>query len=100
MSKIKYSPDEDILLYEVSSEPIDYAEESGSVIVHFTKEGRPVLLEIMDASKFLAETARAREGDGMSHDRHGRQTEKLLGQVEMSGARSGLVRRRYETLRH
>ena len=59
--KFKYSPDDDILLYEVSSEPIDYAQESGSVIVHFTKEGRPVLLEIMDASKFLAATAKAKE---------------------------------------
>lgn len=49
------------MLYEVSSEPIDYAEETGSVVVHFTKEGKPVLLEIMDASKFLAETARARQ---------------------------------------
>ncbi len=60
-TKVKYSADEDILLYEVSQEPIDYAEETGSVIVHFTKEGKPVLLEIMDASKFLAETARARK---------------------------------------
>jgi uncharacterized protein YuzE len=60
-TKIKYSPDEDILLYEVSREPIDYAEETGSVIVHFSKEGKPVLLEIMDASKFLAETAQARK---------------------------------------
>ena len=58
---IKYNAQEDILLYEVSSEPIDYAEETGSVVVHFTKEGKPVLLEIMDASKFLAETARARQ---------------------------------------
>jgi uncharacterized protein YuzE len=61
LSKFKYSPEEDILMYEVSSEPIDYAEETGSVIVHFTKEGKPVLLEIMDASKFLAKTARAQK---------------------------------------
>ena len=59
--KLKYSPEEDILLYEVSAEPIDYAEESGSVVIHFTKDGKPVLLEIMDASKFLAATAKARE---------------------------------------
>jgi len=58
---MRYSPDEDILLYEVSQEPIDYAEETGSVIVHFSKKGKPVLLEILDASKFLAETTLARE---------------------------------------
>ncbi|MGI0080220.1 MAG: DUF2283 domain-containing protein [Nitrososphaerales archaeon] len=61
MTRIKYSAQEDILLYELSQEPIDYAEETGSVIVHFTKESKPVLLEIMDASKFLAETARAQK---------------------------------------
>jgi hypothetical protein len=57
----KIQPNEDILLYEGSSEPIRYAIESGSVIVHFTKDGKPVLLEIMDASKFLAESARAQQ---------------------------------------
>jgi hypothetical protein len=46
-------------MYEVSDEPIDYAEEMDSVIVHFTKEGKPVLLEILDASKFLAQAAKA-----------------------------------------
>jgi uncharacterized protein YuzE len=62
--KVKYSTDEDILMYEVSDEPIDYAEEMDSVIVHFTKSGRPVLLEILDASKFLARTVRATRRSG------------------------------------
>jgi len=65
--KFRYSADEDILLNEISDEPIDYAEESGSVTVHFTKEGKPVLLEIMDASEFLAEGAKAlRKATGSS----------------------------------
>ncbi len=45
-------------MYEISDEPIDYAEEVGNIIVHFTKEGRPVLLEVLDASEFLAETTK------------------------------------------
>ena len=49
--KIKYNREQDILLIDVSQEPIDYAEEVGSIIVHFTKENKPVLLEIMDASE-------------------------------------------------
>ena len=57
--KITYEPEDDVLMYEVSDEPIDYAEEMDSVIVHFTKAGKPVLLEILDASKFLATTMRA-----------------------------------------
>jgi uncharacterized protein YuzE len=57
--KVEYSKEEDILMYEVSDEPIDYAEEMDSVIVHFTKSGKPVLLEILDASKFLTQTIKA-----------------------------------------
>jgi hypothetical protein len=49
-------------MYEVRDGAIDYAEEMNSVIVHFTKSGKPVLLEILDASKFLAQTIRATKG--------------------------------------
>jgi hypothetical protein len=53
MTKIKYSKDVDALLVELSKEPIDHAEESGQFIIHFTKSGEPVLLEILDARDFL-----------------------------------------------
>jgi hypothetical protein len=56
---VKYEPKDDILTYEVSNEPIDYAEEMDSVIVHFTKVGKPVILEILDANKFLSKHIRA-----------------------------------------
>ncbi len=56
--KISYNREQDILVYEVNDEPIDYAEEFGNIIVHFTKEGKPVLLEILDASEFLAEATK------------------------------------------
>ncbi len=56
--KVRYSREEDILLIEVSNEPIEHAEEVGSIIVHFTKDEKPVLLEILDASEFLAETTK------------------------------------------
>lgn len=46
-------------MIKVSDEPIDYAEEVGPIIVHLTKTGKPVLLEIMDAREFLAETTKA-----------------------------------------
>lgn len=54
--KISYNREQDILMYEVSEESIDYAEEMDSMIVHFTKDGKPVLLEILDASEFLAQS--------------------------------------------
>jgi len=53
MTKIRYSKDVDVLLVELSHKPIDYAEESGQLIVHFTKAGEPVLVEILNARDFL-----------------------------------------------
>ena len=37
MRKVKYSKDVDALLIELSDKPIDYAEEAGQFIVHFSK---------------------------------------------------------------
>ena len=56
--KVRYDREEDILTIKTSDEPIDYAEEIGPIIVHFTKEGKAVLFEIMDAAEFLANVAR------------------------------------------
>jgi uncharacterized protein YuzE len=57
--RISYNRDRDIMLLEISPETVDIAEEMGPVIVHFSKEGKPVLLEILDASDFLATAAKA-----------------------------------------
>ena len=52
--KIKYDDEADVLNWEVSkTAKIDYASEMGNVIVHFTKNNIPVLVEILEASKFL-----------------------------------------------
>ena len=56
MSKMRYSKDVDILTVTLSEKAIDYAEESGPVIVHFSKEGQPVLLEIQGAKTFVLES--------------------------------------------
>ena len=56
---MKYDPQVDVLLVEVSKQPIDYAEEMGSVIVHFTKRHKPVALEILDASQFVTKATAA-----------------------------------------
>ena len=52
---MKYDPEVDVLLIEVSKRSIDHAEEMGSVIVHFTKDDKPVALEILDASHFVSQ---------------------------------------------
>jgi hypothetical protein len=52
--KMKYDSAEDVVMVELSSDPIDFAEEMGPVIVHFTENNKPVLLEILDASEFIS----------------------------------------------
>lgn len=52
--RIGYDRANDILMIEVSRKPVDHAEELGPLIVHFSKQGHPVLLEVMDASDFLS----------------------------------------------
>lgn len=52
--KIKYNKEDDVLIVETAPGQIDYAEEMGPLIVHFTKDDKPVVLEILDASDFLS----------------------------------------------
>ena len=49
----KYNQEDDILLIELNDKKIDYAEQSGDLIVHFSPKREAVLLEVLDASRFL-----------------------------------------------
>ncbi|MFQ5762068.1 MAG: DUF2283 domain-containing protein [Candidatus Bathyarchaeia archaeon] len=53
--KVSYSRKVDILMIQLSDEKIDFAEEMGPIIIHFTKGRKPVLLEILDASELVGE---------------------------------------------
>ena len=53
IGKIKYSKDVDAFLIDLSDKQIDYAEEEGQTIIHVSKDGEPVLLEILDAKDFI-----------------------------------------------
>ncbi len=58
--QIRYGREEDILSIEMMDhEPIDHAEQIGSWIVHLSPNGQLVLLEILDASDFLATLIKA-----------------------------------------
>ena len=61
-AKISYEPEADVLMWEIANKPIDYAKEIGNVVVHFTKNNIPVLIEVLEASKFLARTKSLIEG--------------------------------------
>lgn len=54
--RFRYDKDDDVLNIWMSKEPVDFAEQDKNIVVHFSKENKPVLLEILDASKFLKHT--------------------------------------------
>ncbi len=60
--KISYEPEADVLTWELTNEKIDYAEHVGDVIVHFTKKHTPVIIEILEAKKFLAKSTNPLRG--------------------------------------
>jgi len=55
--EFRYDQEDDVLMIWFSKEPVDFAEQQKDVIVHFSKANKPVLMEILDASKFLRETS-------------------------------------------
>ena len=57
--KIKYNREDDVLMIELNQKPIDYAEQSGDIIMHFSPKGEAVLMEVLEASKFLKKTSQA-----------------------------------------
>ena len=49
-----YDPEANIISWEISEQgEIDHVLEFGSFVLHVTSSGRPVLIEIVDASKFI-----------------------------------------------
>ena len=50
-TKISYDPQADVLSVENNAHArIDYAQEMGNIVVHFSKKEEPVLVEILQAS--------------------------------------------------
>lgn len=53
--KVNYDREADILMIETTQYgTIDHAEHTGPFIAHFSEDGQLILLEILDASDFLA----------------------------------------------
>ncbi len=55
--KVKYDKKEDIMSVWFSDKPVDYAEQSKSMIMHFSKDNKPVLMEVLNATEFLKLTS-------------------------------------------
>lgn len=55
--KVKYNKKEDVMSVWFSDKPVDYAEQSKSMIMHFSKDNKPVLMEMLNATEFLKLTS-------------------------------------------
>jgi uncharacterized protein YuzE len=56
--KASYDRNADTLLIHVGKGKVDHAEEMGPFVIHFTKRGKPLLIEILDASEVLSNLTR------------------------------------------
>lgn len=50
-----YDPESNILSWEVAQGEITHAREFGGFIIHLSKANTPILIEILDASKFIGQ---------------------------------------------
>ncbi len=56
--KVKYYADADLLSFKISNDPYKYARQTGDVIVHYSEAKEPVLIEIVNAAKFLKDSTK------------------------------------------
>jgi len=47
----EYDEETDILLIKLSDEEPDFGDQSGPIITHYSKSGKPIEIEILDASE-------------------------------------------------
>lgn len=55
----KYNQQDDVLMIELNKKSIDYAEQNGDMIVHFSPRGEAVLIEVLDASQWLKQMGKS-----------------------------------------
>ena len=48
-----YDPESNIMCIELAKGQITHAREFGNFIIHMSKSGKPVLIEILEASNFI-----------------------------------------------
>ena len=59
MPKVSYDHDADVLTVAGAMKGrIDHARELDNFVVHFTKDDRPLLIEVLEASKVFGKSAR------------------------------------------
>jgi len=52
---MQYDNEANLISWEITGGKIDHAREFGNFIIHFSSAGKPILVEILDASKFVGQ---------------------------------------------
>jgi len=52
---VYYDNEANLISWEITGGKIDHAREFGNFIIHFSSAGKPILVEILDASKFVGQ---------------------------------------------
>ncbi len=52
---MQYDAETNILSWEITKDPIDRCLELGNFIIHLSKGKKPVLIEVLNASKFVGQ---------------------------------------------
>jgi len=50
-----YDPEANLISWEITKDPISHAIELGNFIIHLSKSRTPVLIEIINATKFIGQ---------------------------------------------
>ena len=58
---MQYDAEANILSWELNNDPIDHCLELGNFIIHLSKNKKPVLIEILNASKFVGQMDNLKE---------------------------------------
>jgi uncharacterized protein YuzE len=58
---MQYDIEANIISWEITKDPIKNAIELGNFIIHLSKSKKPVLIEILNASKFIGQIYKAKE---------------------------------------
>ena len=52
---MQYDLEANLISWEITKDPIDHCLELGNFIIHLSKAKKPVLIEILNASKFVGQ---------------------------------------------
>ncbi len=52
---MQYDPEANLISWEIAKDPISHAVELGNFIIHISKARKPVLIEILNAAKFIGQ---------------------------------------------